>query len=265
MHKVVFTGPTLSHQEILEKYSDHNILLLKQKDDLPGILMKDFPLSECCTIVAPPIAGGDLYKLKSCNAHFVVAIIDGYFENTTAVWHKEILYLMSRGINVYGAASMGALRAAELYPFGMIGIGEIYRDYVNHIVEDDDEVTVSHGPAQLGYPMASEAMVNIRHTIAKALDDKVISDDMASLFLKTAKKTFYKDRNYGFVIRECIESGAAKESSFSRFSIWMQSGAVNRKKLDALELMDVLCDLNEVIPTPDFEFQDTTVWHRSNV
>ena len=38
-----------------------------------------------------------------------IAIIDGYFERMAAVWHKEILVALERGIAVWGAASMGAL------------------------------------------------------------------------------------------------------------------------------------------------------------
>jgi len=33
---------------------------------------------------------------------------------------------MSRGVHVFGASSMGALRAAELAAFGMVGFGRIY-------------------------------------------------------------------------------------------------------------------------------------------
>jgi len=50
----------------------------------------------------------------------------GYFEIVPTVWHKEILWAMDRGIHVYGGASIGALRAAELADFGMTGIGQIY-------------------------------------------------------------------------------------------------------------------------------------------
>ena len=58
-----------------------------------------------------------------------IAIIDGYFERMAAVWHKEILVALEKGIAVWGAASMGALRAAELAPFGMVGVGAIYQAF----------------------------------------------------------------------------------------------------------------------------------------
>ena len=53
----------------------------------------------------------------------VIGLVDGVFERVPAVWHKEILFALSEGVHVYGAASMGALRAAELDTFGMRGVG----------------------------------------------------------------------------------------------------------------------------------------------
>ena len=67
--------------------------------------------------------------------------VDGYFGNVPSVWHKEILFALSSGVEVSGAASLGALRAAELHRFGMIGIGCIYRAFRRGIWTDDDEVT----------------------------------------------------------------------------------------------------------------------------
>src|SRR5207253_3671063 len=75
----------------------------------------------------------------------VIGLIDGEFGQSLSVWHKEILYALTRGIHVVGASSMGALRAAETAAFGMIGIGEVYRMYVDGVITDDDEVALAHG------------------------------------------------------------------------------------------------------------------------
>ena len=42
----------------------------------------------------------------------VVGVIDGAFLSGPAVWHREIIWALSQGVQVLGAASMGALRAA---------------------------------------------------------------------------------------------------------------------------------------------------------
>ena len=52
-----------------------------------------------------------------------IGIIDGVFLDVASVWHREILWALSQGVHVFGAASMGALRAAELDGFGMRGVG----------------------------------------------------------------------------------------------------------------------------------------------
>ena len=70
----------------------------------------------------PPVSQGDVYRV-ALERPRAIGIIDGYFERVPAVWHKEILWAMTQGIHVFGSASMGALRAAELEAFGMEGVG----------------------------------------------------------------------------------------------------------------------------------------------
>ena len=137
MKVFVFTGPTLSATE--------------------GACVLD-------ATYLPPAAQGEVYR-AALEEPAVIAIIDGYFERVPAVAHKEVLWAMSRGIHVLGAASMGALRAAELGPFGMEGVGEIFNAYARGELTDDDEVAVAHGLAEEGYRPLSEAMVNIRETL----------------------------------------------------------------------------------------------------
>ncbi|UUZ56476.1 TfuA domain-containing protein [Massilia sp. H-1] len=85
------------------------------------------------------------------------------------MWHKEILHALALGIRVYGGSSMGALRAAELHPFGMRGVGRIFGDFASGVLEDDDEVALIHGPADTAYACQSEAMANIRCALEEAV------------------------------------------------------------------------------------------------
>ena len=118
----------------------------------------------------PPVRQGDLYR-AALGRPAVIGVIDGYFEVTPTVWHKEILWAMTQGIHVFGAASIGALRAAELDVFGMKGIGRIYEDFRDGVLEDDDEVAVLHGPDELGYPPLTEAAQTRLTYIAGIRDD----------------------------------------------------------------------------------------------
>jgi hypothetical protein len=74
-----------------------------------------------------------------------IVLIDGIFYHGLSVWHRELVYAMLEGIVCIGAASMGALRAAELYRYGMIGVGQIFERYRDG-EEDDSLVALSYNP-----------------------------------------------------------------------------------------------------------------------
>ncbi|MFF0220018.1 TfuA-like protein [Streptomyces vinaceus] len=76
--------------------------------------------------------------------------------------------LIDQGIEVYGAAGMGALRAAELAPFGMTGIGAVFRAYRDEEIVGDDEVALLHADAESGHRALSWAQVYLRHAVAHA-------------------------------------------------------------------------------------------------
>src|SRR5688572_15360000 len=164
----IFTGPTLSPEAVR---------------------------AELDAVCLPPVSQGDVYRvgLKRPRA---LGIIDGYFERVPAVWHKEILWAMSQGIHVFGSASMGALRAAELAPFGMEGVGEIFEAYRDGDLEDDDEVAVAHGATESGYRCLSEAMINIRRTLEAAEAGGIIGAETRAGLVRIAKTIFYPDRHY---------------------------------------------------------------------
>jgi hypothetical protein len=148
----------------------------------------------------PPAAQGDVLRALA-NKPRLIGIIDGYFDTVPAVWHKEILYAMERGVHVFGAASMGALRAVELEMFGMVGIGQIFEWFKSGQLEDDDEVAVAHGPAESGYLAVSDAMVNIRHAVRQAQDHGLMTEGLASSFLSAAKNLHYSQRDFRRVLQ----------------------------------------------------------------
>src|SRR5262245_17446347 len=101
-------------------------------------------------VYLPPVSMGDVYALLAQKPQRI-AIVDGLFERTPAVWHKEILFALSRGVRVLGSSSMGALRAAELHRFGMVGVGRIFDAYRDGVLCDDDEVALGHATAEHGW------------------------------------------------------------------------------------------------------------------
>ncbi len=210
----------------------------------------------------PPVRQGEVYRAVMRFRPQAVGIIDGYFHQVPSVWHKEILWAMAEGVHVFGSASMGALRAAELQPFGMHGVGEVFAAYRQRIIEDDDEVAVVHGPPETGFLAVSEAMVNIRRTLADAEDDGVIAAETRRTLVGIAKSLFYPRRSYS----EVLERGAADglpADELSDLRDWLEHGRVDVKRKDALEMLSTMGNLLARDPMPkrvDYSFEHTSMW-----
>jgi hypothetical protein len=203
----------------------------------------------------PPVKQGEVYE-AALSHPAIIGIIDGYFEVTPTVWHKEILWAMTQGIHVYGSASIGALRAAELHSFGMVGIGRIFEAYRDGILIDDDEVAVLHGPEELGYPLLTEAMVNIRATLDKAIAEGVLTSVLAAQLTTIAKNLFYKECGWGAILH--IAVGA--RLPLANFAAWLRSGQTDQKRIDALEMIAAIRAHLAVGVTPltvSYRFPDT--------
>jgi len=114
-----------------------------------------------------PAGQGDIARAVIEGAS-VIGLIDGRYEDIAAVWHKEILYALGEGVQVFGAASMGALRAAECADFGMVGIGTVFERYRFGDLSDDAAVAQLHAPQEMGWTPLTEALVNVEATLVAA-------------------------------------------------------------------------------------------------
>jgi hypothetical protein len=191
----------------------------------------------------PPVSQGDVYRV-ACLQPFAIGIIDGYFEAVPSVWHKEILWAMSRGIRVYGSASMGAIRAAELASFGMKGVGKVFEAYRDSAIEDDDEVAVLHAPAERNYASISVALINIRATIAAAVAAGVLTAASGSILERIGKELFYPARCYDEVLISAVERGVPTQEVQS-LRKWLPSGQIDQKREDAIAMLRAMAnDMN---------------------
>jgi hypothetical protein len=186
----------------------------------------------------PPAQQGDVLEAAEVARPRAIAIVDGLFHDVPAVRHREILWALRRGVQVFGASSMGALRAAELAHQGMIGVGLIYRWYRGARLAGDDEVAQALGPAELGFRPLSEALVEMRLTLRRAERAGVISRYLRRRLEAVAKGLFYRDRSYGLVLDLARRTAAAVDGpGLDRLAAWLPAHRVERKRLDALALM----------------------------
>jgi len=175
-----------------------------------------------------------------------ILIIDGGFQTEPAVRHKEILWALSLGIPVIGAASMGALRAAELFPH-MQGSGLIYRWYRRFPFAPDDAVAVLHGPAEVGFPALTQALIDLRMTIRAAYRRGLIPADLKTKMDLVARGLNFRDRTLARIVGDTLmlEDAPAVEACRSRLS----SVFVEQKGRDALAALRLL-RTDAVLPSP---------------
>jgi hypothetical protein len=236
MTAVVFLGPTLSRQDA--------------EATLPACYL-------------PPVRQGDVHRVVRDWRPRAIGIVDGVFLDVASVWHREILWALSEGVHVFGAASMGALRAAELAVFGMRGVGDIYTAYrdgrwpgYDEPFEVDDEVAVIHAPSEAGGGPLSDAMVDIRATLLAAEAAGIIDRPRRDALTDAMKRLHFPERS---VIRvaEAVDDESARQ--------WLITNPVRRKRLDAIAMLQAMASFLAEDPPPfqpAFRFERALVWEQ---
>ena len=198
--KVVFLGPSLGHAEARAICPDAEYF--------------------------PPIRYADLYAL-TCEPPGQALIIDGVFHDSTPVWHREILQLLQSGWRVLGAASMGALRALELEPYGMIGLGLVFDWYRSGKIEGDDEVALLHGVPEMDYQPLTLALVDVRYALDELAAEGVLTPRTVSGVLSEFKCVGHENRTRSALLALVKARGGDAAAVESRLS--NRSGSVKAR------------------------------------
>ena len=205
---IIYTGLSLSFDEARE--------ILDTTEDVEVIYKR-------------PIKRGDLNHDIKENPD-IIGIIDGVFHQSSAVGHREILNVIKKGIEVYGASSMGALRASELDSLGMHGIGYVYNQYATGKIVSDDDVAVMLDSETL--EALSVPLINMDYVFNNAYAENIITENEKDELLKIAKETYYPQRNYAQTLSKSTLDSAKKDNLIN----FIQTSK-DIKKEDAKELI----------------------------
>ncbi len=178
----------------------------------------------------PPLKRGDISRVIEKGIE-CLGIIDGTFYHTLSVSSFEILSALREGINVVGASSMGALKAVECSPFGMIGVGKIFEWYQSEKIDAEDEVAITYNSKT--FEATSDPLVNMRFAFSKAVDLKIISQKEKQNLLKIANKIYFPQRNYQSVFKEA-EKKLFPEQKLKALKKLVVKNECNLKRLDAI-------------------------------
>jgi hypothetical protein len=154
--------------------------------------------------------------------------------HTLAPSPHEVLRALQTGVPIMGSSSLGALRAVELLPFGMIGIGQVFEWFRSGELDADDEVALVFDAETLR--AISEPMVNIRYALAAALREGLLTAAEQEILLRTAKDLYFPDRSWRRVFFEARnEIGSA---TLERLDGFVQKAEHDLKGLDAKHLLN---------------------------
>ncbi len=195
-------------------------------------------------IFSPPAERGDvlrvLYRYRKDPLR-QIGLIDGYFDDRPSVLHKELLQAMSLGVQVYGAGSMGALRAAELSPYGMTGVGEVFRGYQEGRLTSDADVAVCHGPEDLGFPVLTLPQVEVVETVRLLENRRKLDTLVADHLIETSRQIFYKNRTWAHL----VDMAGIDDEELSDLLHLFQAERVPVKRRDAIALLERMSCENE--------------------
>lgn len=185
----------------------------------------------------PPIRRGDLPRVIADGAQ-AIGIIDGEFGQSLAVSVMEVCSGLKQGVHIWGAASMGALRAVECQSMGMLGVGWIFQKYVEGFLRADDEVALLFDPRS--HRATTIPLVNVRWALQIAIEEGMIPGASESALIEFARTVRFADRTYESLLE--ATSGSSFNEEMQTLVEFMKKDPLrtDRKRLDALLLLKTM-------------------------
>lgn len=188
----------------------------------------------------PPAKKGDFIKLSLTSEKKIIILIDGVFLQDYPPSPIEVFQVVNKNnFQVFGASSLGALRAVELEKFGMNGYGRVFELFKKDIINSDDEVAVTFDNS---YNLLSEAMIDIRYNLFLAFKKGIIAKETKQLITRTAKKIYFPFRSYENIVKKSIELYSDRRDTIEDFHNFVSTQRQSLKELDAMGILKKIAD-----------------------
>jgi hypothetical protein len=150
---------------------------------------------------------------------------------------------------------MGALRAVETEGFGTVGVGRIFEWYRDGVIDGDDEVALFHGDEAANFQPMSLPLVNIRATVARAVEEGELDGPTGSVLIDVARALYYPERNVASIAAGLTDHGCS-QSTVARVTSLLTDKMLDLKREDARLLLAALHRVVDGIETlpPKVEF-----------
>ena len=178
----------------------------------------------------PPARRGDMDRLVDRHAPGVVVLCDGVFDAVPAVSHAELCRALDEGWQVWGVASLGAIRAWELRGEGMRGHGRVYSMFERDPDFRDDEMCLLHCPEAPYFPV-TEALVNVRVALQEHGAACGISDDAAARLVDRLGALWFGDRSEALMREILVGEAGIAPAQVERWLQRLQGSRVKNRDL----------------------------------
>jgi hypothetical protein len=146
----------------------------------------------------------------------------------------------------------------------MVGVSRIFAWYRDGMVDADDEIMVAHAPREEGYRVLSEALVNVRATLERAVSAWLLSEAEANALLQVARVLYYPGRTYASLLETARAMRAVAHDTLARLEEWLSGWnvRVDQKKIDAEAMVRRIASLahDERCDGSALEFERTAGW-----
>ena len=191
----------------------------------------------------PPAKHGDLISSVYADNPDVIVVIDGAFIDNLSVWHNEINEALNKGVAVYGASAMGAVRAAEMQSWGMRGIGKVFHLISNGTIEADDEVLCDFSVDDGIYHKKTLSIVNLRFILSEAAEARLINQIQSDAILASAKALFYRERTLDKILAESMANRILDHEEADLLRNHISRSDTDIQKQDAIECLETVSRL----------------------
>ncbi len=208
----------------------------------PSLSMNDAQALHPEAVVFPPAGRGDLYSIcKGEEEARRILVIDGLFSVGAAPSPSEFVAAAAqKNTSVFGAASMGALRAIECAPAGVTGLGVVHRLYRLGLIKTDGEVAIGVDRDD-DFRATTTALVDIRWYLSRARRRRELTQAQHDGVLDSASAWHFLERT-PLALRACGQKHDLPDGFWAPL---LRRGGIKRR--DAVSAVRLLANTSVVV------------------
>lgn len=205
-----------------------------------GPSLRSASFSDDSVQLRPPIQAGDVLDLlDSAPLPSSILLVDGIFGAGQAISVGELREAIGHNIALFGSTSMGALRAAETAPAGMVPLGGIAAEYASGRRINDADVALLHTQ---DFTPITIPTVNIEY-LGRLMQLSGAPWEQVNTFVESCRAIHFTRRTPPAVFEQGARLGLTAGSPW--IELWDSPQVWDRKSLDAVESINEFLRLTD--------------------